>query len=256
MASNNNSPETQPAFFEEENARAEEYINEGDLPGAAQILVDIVDKDPQNARAYNNMGIISWMRKAWEDAYAMFTKAAMLKPDYADVLVNLLDAALKLRRIPQALPLFEKAIEVNPDLSEIRVIVDSIKEQGDEIYTSERGLIVGTFNKRIDEANQLLEDSKLFEAMDLYLKVNDEEGPHAEVFSGLGIISFYQERFSDAYTLFLESLKLNPLSTDTYLNLLDAAREIDKVAEARAVFKANAEQYNGLKALEEEFDKA
>ncbi len=243
------------ALFVEENEKAEEYIQAGDLPAAARILVDIVEKDPENWRAFNNMGIISWERKAWEDAFTSFKQACTLKPDYPDALINLFDAALKLQRIHEIQPVFEKAREADPENEEITIIAESIETQGDNIYTSERALSIGTSNPRIEEANKLLEEGQLNSAMEKYLAINDEEGPKAEVFNGLGIISYYQKRYKDAFTLFYESLKLNPVASDTYLNLIDAAKECGLSEDARKVYDFYCKEFPSLKKIEADFNR-
>ncbi len=241
-------------LFINENNQAEDFIEAGDLPSAARILVEIVEKDLENWRAFNNMGIISWDQKAWADAYTSFKHACELKPDYTDALVNLFDAAIKLRLINEALPVFKKALETDPKNEEVAAIIEGIGEQGDEIYVSKRALIVGIFNSRIEEANKMLEDGQLNRAMERYIQVNDEEGPNAEVFNGLGIISFYQKRYKDAFTLFFESIKLNPLDADTYLNFLDAAKECGNLEAAQKLFELNSTEFPELKKIAPEFE--
>lgn len=241
-------------LFTEENMKAEALISEGDLAGAARILVDIIGKDAGNYRAYNNVGIISWSRKAWEDAYSMFKKSVAIRPDYADALINLFDGALKLRRISEALSCFETALSVNPGLEEIRIIRDGIVAQGDGIYRSERGLVVGVYNPRVDEAQKLIAEGKMFVAMEKLLKIHDEEGPSAEVLSALGVISYYQKRYADAFSLFFESIKLNPTSRDNFLNLLDAAKLCDRVKSARDIFNVYLKDFPILGSIAPEFD--
>jgi len=247
----------QPATEErhtEENIRAEEAIAAGNLPEAAGILVGIVEKDPGNWRAYNNMGIISWTRKCWNDAYSMFLKSVTLRPDYADALVNLFDASLKLKKIDEAMPFFEKALDVNPQLEEISVLRDSIHEQGTAIYTSKRALAIGVYSPLIEQAQKDLESGNLFQAMELFIRANDIEGPSADAFCGLGIISFYQKKYDDAFVLFTESLKLNPTDPDTYLNLLDTARLCNREDEARKIYNAYLEEFPELFAIGSHFN--
>lgn len=240
--------------FARENEQAEEHINARDFPAAARILVDIVERDPDNWRAANNMGIISWMREAWEDALAMFARAVELKPDYADALVNLFDAGLKLHRIHPFLPHFEKGVGLLPENEEIAILRDSIRDQGDEIYECERALRIGTYHPGIKEGNRLLEEMKLFEAMDKFLEVNDTDGPNADAFCGLGIISYYQQRYDDAFTLFFEAIKLNPTNFDTFRNLLDAARACEKTELAKQIFGVYLKEMPFLHPLKEDFD--
>ena len=211
-------------LFTEENSRAEDLISAGDLPAAARLLVEVIELDPNNYRTYNNFGIIAWTRKAWEDAYGMFKKAVEIKPDYLDGLMNLFDAALKLRRIADVRPIFEQARALQPHDEEIKIILEGILREGEDIYRSERGLRIGAYDPEIDRAQALLDAGKLHEAMVAYLNINDTKGPSDLAFSGLGVISFYQERYEDAFSLFAESIKLNPFSKENFLNLLDAAQ--------------------------------
>jgi tetratricopeptide (TPR) repeat protein len=256
MPDENSSNGVPAGTFETENKQAEAKIAAGDVAGAARILVDIIEKDPVNFRAYNNVGIISWMRKAWEDAYSMFKKSVTIKPDYTDALINLFDGALKLRRISEALPYFEAALSADPGLEEIRIIRDGIAAQGDGIYQSERGLVVGVYNPRVDEAQKFIAEGKLFVAMEKLLKIHDEEGRSAEVYSGLGVVSYYQQRYSDAFSLFFESIKLNPTSRDNFLNLLDAARSCGRIDEAQKIYGLYLKEFPFLGSISTEFEAA
>jgi tetratricopeptide (TPR) repeat protein len=186
----------------------------------------------------------------------MFKKSVTIRPDYTDGLINLFDGALKLRRISEALSFFETALSLNPDLAEVRIIRDAIVAQGDGICKSERGLIVGVYNPRVDEAQKLIAEGKLFVAMEKLLKIHDEEGPSAETLSGLGVISYYQQRYADAFSLFFESIKLNPTSRDNFLNLLDAAKACDRIDEARKIFGFYRKDFSFLGSLSPEFDAA
>ena len=239
--------------FPEENIKAEEAITANNLSEAAGILVAVVEQDPENWRAFNNMGIISWAQRCWYDAYTMFYKSVTLRPEYTDALVNLFDAALKLKKIHEVQPLFEKACTINPELEEIIILRDSIREEGDALYTSKRALAIGIYNPILEEARKELNSGNLYKAMDLFLKANDEDGPTAEAFCGLGIISYYQERYNDAFILFFESIKLNPTDPDTYLNLLDAARACQRVEEAYTIFTTYRKEFPELSVLDEHF---
>jgi tetratricopeptide (TPR) repeat protein len=254
MADENSLHQAESGLFADENRQAEALIGTGDLASAARILVDIIGKDPGNYRACNNVGIISWAREAWEDAYSMFKKSVTLKPDYTDALINLFDGALKLRRISEVLPFFEAALSANPGLEEVRIIRDGIVAQGDGIYRSERGLVVGVHNPRVEEAQKLIAEGKLFVAMEKLLKIHDEEGPSAEVLSGLGVISYYQQRYSDAFSLFFESIKLNPTSRDNFLNLMDAGRLCGRIDEAKKIYSLYLKEFPLLGSISAEFN--
>lgn len=237
-----------------ENERSEAFITAGNLPEAARILVDIVQDDPLNWRAFNNLGIISWARKKWLDAYVMFRKAVELRANYTDALINFFDVSLKLKKAHEVLPYFERALALDGSIEEIKLIRDRLVNLGEAIYLSNRALEIGTYSPLIEEADAELEAGRLVNAMSLYLKANDGEGPSASAYCGLGMVSFYQRRYGDAYALFVESIKLNPCDTDTFLNLLDAARECEKTAEAKKIFEVCRKEFPSLEAIAREFD--
>jgi tetratricopeptide (TPR) repeat protein len=253
MPQENSNKPAGPELFTEENDDAEALVRLGNLPEAAKMLVEIIELDPDNYRAYNTIGIVAWMRKGWKDSLGMFIKAAALRPDFTDALINAFDAALKLHRIGDVEPLFEKAKSLRPDNEEIAVIYESILREGEGIYLSQRALRIGAYNPRIDEAQALLDEGKLHEAMICYLKINDAEGPSARVFSGLGVISYYQHRYGDAFSLFLESIKLDPTSIENFFNFLDAAKACGKTNEAKKIFSLYLKQFPFLREIAVEF---
>jgi tetratricopeptide (TPR) repeat protein len=241
-------------LFADENLQAENAITNGNEAEAAKILISITEKDPQNWRAFNNLGILSWSRKNWHDAFIMFKKAVLLCPDYEDALINLFDAALKLKKVQEIQPLFDIALKMNPDLADVKIINDTIISLKEEIYLSKRALSIGFFSPLVEEAEKELEAGNYYVAMEKFLKANDTEGPSAAAFSGLGIISFYQQRFQDAFTLFIESIKLNPSDPDIYLNLLDASKEIGKENAAKEIFNIYRVEFPELEAIAKDFD--
>jgi tetratricopeptide (TPR) repeat protein len=236
------------------NIQAETALTNGNQAEAAKILLSIIDQDPQNSRAYNNLGILSWTRENWQDAFVMFKKAVSLKPDYEDALINLFDAALKLKRIHEVQTLFDTAVEINPELEDIKSIRDTIVSLKDEIYLSKRALMIGSYSKLIEEAEKDLKAGNIYSAVEKFLKSNDEEGPNAAAFCGLGVISFYQKHYDDAYRLFIESIKLNPSDPETFLNLLDAAKEIGTVKAAKEIFNLYRAEFPSLENISKEFD--
>lgn len=240
--------------FVDENLQAEDALTNGNAAEAAKILVSITEKDPENWRAFNNLGILSWSRKSWLDAFVMFKTSVLLNPDYEDALINLFDAALKLKKVHEIQPLFDIALKMNPDLTDVKIINDTILSLNEEIYLSKRALSIGFYSPLVEDAEKELEAGNYYAAMDKFLKANDTEGPNAAAFSGLGIISFYQKRFQDAFTLFIESIKLNPSDPDIYLNLLDASKEIGKENAAKEIFNIYRAEFPELESIANNFD--
>ncbi|MFW5959577.1 MAG: tetratricopeptide repeat protein [Chitinivibrionales bacterium] len=241
--------EFNPVDLDMENAKAEEFIKRDELPAAARILVKIVNVNSENSRAYNNMGIISWKQKAWHDAYDSFKNAVELNPENIDALSNLFDAALKLKRIDQIIPLYRKSTEILPDQKEIHTILEEMENQGEEIYETERAMAIGTYDEDIEEGDKLLSNGDLNEAAEYYLKVIDTKGPNADAYCGLGIISFHQEKYRDAFTLFFESIKQNPVRKDVFQNMIDAAEKAGELDEAAKIVDFYSEKISDIKRI-------
>lgn len=239
--------------FGEENSRAELAIANGRNQEAAKLLLDIIDKDPDNWRAYNNLGILSWSTSKWIDAYQLFKKAVSLKGDFEDALVNLFDAALKLRKINEVSSLFNAAIELNPSLNDVRTIYETIIGMREEIYQSKRALSIGFFSPVLGDAEKLLEEGNYYAAANKFLESVDTDGPNGPAYCGLGIISFYKQKFHDAYSLFIESIRLSPCDPETYLNLLDVSKEIGKTDIAKEVFNVYRKEFPELENIAQHF---
>jgi tetratricopeptide (TPR) repeat protein len=244
-------PET---YFVEQNIGAENEISNGNDAEAARILVSIIERDPNNWRAYNNMGILSWSRKSWTDAFAMFKKSVCLCPDYEDALVNLFDVALKLKRVDEIKFFFDKALELKPDLQDVKSIRDAITTLKEDIYTTKRALSLGFYSPVIEEAEKELKAGNYSIAIEKYLWSIDTEGPSAEAYCGLGVISFHQQHFKDAFSLFIESIKLNPSDPETFLNLLDTSKEIGQTKAAKEIYTLYRFEFPELESITEDFN--
>lgn len=236
--------------FTRENERAEEQIMGNLLPEAAATLLEIVDTDPTNSRAFNSLGVIAWKQENWYDAFGLFKHALELTPDFADAAVNLFDLALKTRKIPEVKDMLIKAATLLPLDEELEDIALGLQEDGEDIYYCGRALQQGYYHPELEQANACVEDGDLQEATRLFLKVLDEQGELAEVYNGLGVINFYQNNYADAFPLFLEALKLNPINRDMFMNFFDASEKIGAEESAREVFFTCKEQYPQLAEIE------
>ncbi|KMQ50475.1 TPR Domain containing protein [Chitinispirillum alkaliphilum] len=241
--------------YVQENIKAEEAIASGNLADAAAILISLVEKDPENWRAFNSMGIIAWLQKSWQDAYTMFLRSVNLNPFYTDALINLFDAALKLKKVDQVTPFLQNAAQASNASKEVKIILESILEHKEDIYYTPRGLSIGIYYPLVEEGSQLLDEGNLNSALDKFIKSLETDGPNPGAYCGLGIVSYYQKRYEDAYTFFKESIRLNPFDHDTFLNLLDAAIAAGLELEAYELFNLYKKEYPSLDPLSGEFEK-
>lgn len=240
-----------PTDYVQENERAEELIMGDQLPEAAGVLVNIIDNDPGNSRAFNNLGVIAWRMENWYDAFGLFKEALQKKPDYADAAANLFDLALKTRQIDLVRDMLILASELLPYDEELEDIAQGLREDGDDIYYCGRAMQQGYYHPDIEHANSLVEAGELAEATLAYLKIMDEQGELAEVYNGLGVISFHEKRYEDAFHLFLEAIKQNPINRDMFFNFFDAAKALGAEDSAIEVYYTCKKEYPQLIEIED-----
>lgn len=219
------------------NIRGEAYINEGLIDKAEAVFNEILSKDPGNFVAVNNLGVVQWYRGDVEAAFERFSQSAGLNPVYEDALVNLFDAALKLRKVERMIPLLEKALKLNPALRDAGEILHQVRLRGARIH--EIGFY-GQINPSIRlnlEGKKFLDELKLGEATLKFLDAIEKHGENCDSYCGLGIIQFYRREFQDAYDLFSRAVSLNPLSQDALLNLFDAAQQLGAVETVRPLLQ-------------------
>ncbi len=108
-----------PALAQEDAAaileRAGRLEEEGKIAEAVQLYGEILDKYPDNARAYNNFGAVLLRAGKVEEAKFAFDKAAELDPNYDTPLSNLGYVYMVVEEnYERALPLLQAALEINP----------------------------------------------------------------------------------------------------------------------------------------------
>ena len=146
-----------PAPYTEQNEFAEEYLLQDQLPEAAALLVEIVDNDPTNSRAFNNLGVIAWKQQNWYDSFGLFKHALELDTTNLDAAANLFDMALKTRRIDETRLLILRAAQTYPENDEFKDIALGLIEDGDEIYYCGRSLQQGYYHPELAKADYLVQ---------------------------------------------------------------------------------------------------
>lgn len=96
-------------------AQALDLQREGKLEEAKKLYRKVVEIDPQNAQAFNNLGVIYMSEKNYRRAIMRFNNALDIKHDYVDAHYNLACLYAKKNDVPQSLFYLKNAIEFNPE---------------------------------------------------------------------------------------------------------------------------------------------
>ena len=231
---------------------AEEKIRNKEYSEAITSLLEIVDNDPKFAPAYNYLGIIAWEQSRWNDAFGLFREAVILDNSKEDSVNNLLDSAFRLHKIDEIKPILDKAAADNPENRDFAEISKAINDPENDIYQSIRALTIGYWHPLIEEGDNLIKEGEYLEAARAYLDHLENVGICAGAYNGLGIVQFNAKEYKEAFGLFFEALKLNPLNTDTFLNLFDAAVECGLQETALEAYEILVKQYPHLEEIRHE----
>ena len=74
----------------------------------------VLELDPRNAKAENNLGVALLRQGNLAEAMTHFQKALEIDPDYTDAQNDLGMAFLREEKVDEAIPHLQRAIELNP----------------------------------------------------------------------------------------------------------------------------------------------
>jgi tetratricopeptide (TPR) repeat protein len=106
--------------------RGEELFGEGRSEAAGQCFLSVIDSDPRNKEALNNLGVIVYQEGKNKEAIDYFLKSLSIDPLYRDALLNLVQTLRATNHLAAIAPLIKKQVRYNPRDEEIRKILDEV----------------------------------------------------------------------------------------------------------------------------------
>jgi arylsulfatase A-like enzyme/Flp pilus assembly protein TadD len=140
-----------PERPEAHNALGIELALRGDLDGARRELERSVEIDPHNARAFNNLGNVLRDLKLLDEAERAYRRAAELAPTYADPLNGLGTLEVQRDNPAAAIPYFDRALTIAPQLHEARLnraIAEELAGNRDAAIAAYRDFLAQTASDR------------------------------------------------------------------------------------------------------------
>ncbi|HEX9928495.1 MAG TPA: tetratricopeptide repeat protein [Pyrinomonadaceae bacterium] len=156
-----------------------------------KLYVDYLKKNPNDANAYYNLGILHNNEGRIKEAIDNFRKAIELKPNYANAYNNLGNLLKDQGRIKEAEDSYHKSIELNP-------------KNTDAYYN------LGIFLK---------EKGRKKEAIDNFRKAIELKPNDADAYNNLGILLKNEGRNEEAEDCHRKAIELNPNNAEAYGNL-------------------------------------
>ena len=104
----------------------ETLFADGNIEEAEKCFLAVIENDSDNKVAYNNLGVIATEKMDVKGANEYFIKSLEIDPFYKKAVVNYADLLKALDLQQTAIPLLEKFIEIDPEDTEIKELLEDI----------------------------------------------------------------------------------------------------------------------------------
>jgi tetratricopeptide (TPR) repeat protein len=201
------------------------------VAGAVEFLKVAIESDPNDFRAYNNLGIASCYEGARDGAWNFFCLALESRPAWTDALINAFDMGLALSD-PESLGLIlDNALAANPNHTQALAMRRHLKAQGPSVCMFRTFEALEENARRLSEAERLMEQGKQGPAINAFLDALKPHPENPQAYNGLGIIAFAEKRMADAFGLFEVAAALHPGDQDILLNLWQCAQALGRTGD-------------------------
>lgn len=113
--------------MEDKLKQGEALFVDGKIEEAEKCFLEILDEDPKNKEAYNNLGVISFQRQDVEQALEYLTDALEIDPFHKEAILNYLEVLNILGRLHIAMPILKKVVEKYPNDHEVSQLLQKVR---------------------------------------------------------------------------------------------------------------------------------
>jgi tetratricopeptide (TPR) repeat protein len=215
---------------------------EGKLEEAEQLYRSLLETDPTNLDANNNLGVLLFNLERFDEAEKYYRKAIEFKADYAEAHNNLGVVLQALKRFDEAEISFNKAIEHKTNYAEAYYNLGNLLSDLKRLDEAE-----ASFNKAIKlksdhvethfKLGNILRDLKRFDdAEKSYRKAIEIKPDYFAAYNNLGVILDELGRFDDAVIIYKKTLELKPDHVYGFFNLGNTLYKLGKFDECEINF--------------------
>ena len=215
----------------------------GQFRPAESLYRQVLELAPDNANALHLLGVILHQRGEHEAALEYILRAVRSndRPPFFHNNLGAVYAAL--RRIPEAMACYQRALERNPSFDEAHNnLGNAWKDLGnvDEAiacYRRALALNPNSVEAHNNLGNALTDQGKLDEAIACYQRALALNPNYAEAYCNLGNARRQQKRLDEAAANYRRAIELKPDSAEMHYNLAHTYRDEGKVEEAAACYR-------------------
>jgi protein O-GlcNAc transferase len=189
--------------------KAQSFRTSGDNDKALVVLREIVRRDPLNAEAYSNIGLLLYEMQEFDKAIDSYRESINVNPDLPEVYCNLGTALLSKNAFSEAQQAFKNALSLKKGFLVAMVGLGSVQQ------------VLGD----LEGARQYFVEA---------LRIKPDE---AEAHFKLGIIMREWDRLDMAESCFRNAVKFKPDHTQAWMGLGETLQAAGVIEESEACFK-------------------
>jgi predicted O-linked N-acetylglucosamine transferase (SPINDLY family) len=219
----------------------------GHLQAAEEIYRHIVAVDPDNAQAWQLLGVVAHQVGRHEVAVAHIRRAIGLKADEPMFYSNLGEAYRGCKKVPEAIASYQQALALRPDLAEVHYnLGNALKDAGrpaDAIASYRRAVELRPDHAQAwnNFGSTLLAEKRPGEALENFQRALHLRPDFVEAHNNLGLALGSLGRHAEATAAFHSALALNPRHVAAHTNLGNLCCELGQLPEATTWYRRAVE---------------
>jgi glycosyltransferase involved in cell wall biosynthesis len=212
--------------------KGEAFFADGKIEEAQKCFRTVVEENPENREAWNNLGVIAYRKRDTQAAADYFLKSLQIDPLQIDAIANLCELLAASGNLGEGLPLLETLAEKNPDnpdiaklLSQARLADDpkALPQEVTALYDragTGRRIEIGRTADKESEGPHRLETKKPAAVVEEPAKsVIETTSPDPMALLKEGFARFSERSLDEAAALFRQVVRLDPRSKEAHNNL-------------------------------------
>ncbi len=218
----NSSVEYQKAF---------ELVKKNENAGARDILLNLLNKNPENIHLLNSLGIVNFNLKEYEKTIDYYKKILLIDGNNSEAYYSLGVCYQYMEKNELALEYYKKAVEFNPDnigaLNNLGLLYSALKnyEEAEKHFNNALKvnpeyfctlLNLGGIRLGIDRFEEALQ---CFDrALTILLKDNTDNENISKAYTNIGVVHYRRKNLDEALKFFNKAIELYPQSLIAHYN--------------------------------------
>jgi tetratricopeptide (TPR) repeat protein len=215
----------------------------GDLDTAERLYRQVLARQPKDAIALNDLGIVLVQRGGNERGEELIRAAIAAKPDYAEAHANLGSLLRARDEVDAAIAAFEHAVEAKPDYAEAHFSLALCFEKKGSTDAAIAALDQAIAGKpanpdwHFHRANVLKSKGRLDEAIAAYREATALKPDFADAYANLGLALAETDALDEAITAYRRAIELKPEHWMAHANLGNVLVDNGEVDAAVAAYR-------------------